>query len=77
MEIVINNPREFVIIPEKKAVVDKITVLNVTDHGPSKIVTAFTREFGNIILWQAEEYEAIGQWTDMDVENRLNELYNS
>lgn len=77
MEIVINNPREFVIIPEKKAVVDKITVLNVTDHGPSKIVTAFTREFGNIILWQAEEYEAVGQWTDMDVENRLNELYNS
>ena len=76
MEIVINNPREFVIMPEKRATVDKITVLNVTDHGPSKIVTAFTREFGNIILWQDVTYDAIGQWTDQDVVDRLNELYN-
>jgi hypothetical protein len=77
MEIIINNPREVVVVPEKKVMLSKITVLNVSDHPDSKIVTAFTSELGVIILWQNEEYDAIGQWTDTDVINRLNELYNS
>jgi hypothetical protein len=76
MEIIINNPREMVIVPEKKAVISKITVLNVSDYSESKIVKAFTKELGAITLWEGAAYDTIGQWTDTDVINRLNELYN-
>ncbi len=28
-----------------------------------------------VLLWEGTEYDAIGQWTDVDVINRLNEIF--
>jgi hypothetical protein len=43
-----------------------------------KLVRCFVEELEQpITLWEGSAYDAIGQWTDTDVTNRLNELYNS
>jgi len=75
MEIVFNEPNEIVLIPQQKITVSKITILQIADLPNRKIVRAHTRELGVVILWEGTNYDTIGQWTDTDVINRLNELY--
>ena len=41
-----------------------------------KKVIAHTSEFGSVVLWENESYDAIGQWTDSDVTARIKEIYN-
>jgi len=56
---------------------DGFTVVRVVDLRQEKIVRCLVQELGGpTILWEGEEYDAIGQWTDTDVDNRLLEIYN-
>jgi len=75
MEITFASPKEIVVIPQQKQIVDKITIFSIHDYPEKKLVQANSREIGVILLWQGESYDAIGQWTDTDVINRINELY--
>lgn len=77
MEIQLSVPKDVTIVNEVKKTIDKITVLEITDNPTKKTVTAKTEQIGYIILWQGADYDAIGQWTDTDAENRIMELYNS
>jgi hypothetical protein len=55
-----------------------LTVNRIVDLPKQKVVRCFIEELEDpIVLWKAEAYDAIGQWTDTDVTNRLNELYNT
>lgn len=75
MEITFNKPTEILIISEKKISVEKITIVEVVDNPSRKIVWATTKEVGKVILWKDSDYDAIGQWTDSNVSNRVIELY--
>lgn len=75
MEIVFDTPKEIVTTPEVKREVSSLNIMLITDMPARKLVTANVTEGFSIILWQGAEYDAIGQWTDADVLNRLNELY--
>mgnify|MGYP001256689758 FL=1 len=77
MEIQLSNPKDVVIVKEQKKTIEKVTVLEIVDLPSRKQVIAKTQELGSVILWKDAEYDAIGQWTDTDVVNKLNELYNS
>lgn len=77
MEIQLSNPKDVVIVKEQKKTIEKVTVLEIVDLPSKKQVIAKTQELGSIILWKDAEYDAIGQWTDTDVVNKLNELYNN
>ena len=78
MEINLNNPYEVVIVERKAKTVDKLTVRSVIDYPIQKKVIVQIKEFNDpIILWEGNAYDTIGQWTDTDVQSRLNELYNS
>ena len=77
MEIQFSTPKDIVVVKERKTTIEKITVLELADLPSKKQVTAKTIELGIIVLWKDAEYDAIGQWTDADVINKLNELYNS
>jgi hypothetical protein len=77
MEIQLSQPKDVVIVKERKKTIEKITVLEIIDNSSKKQVTANTQELGYIMLWKDAAYDAIGQWTDTDVVNRINELYNS
>jgi hypothetical protein len=74
MKITFETPKEIVIVPELKRTFEEITIEEVVDNPSRKEVKAFTRELGILILWSQEEYDAIGQWTDTDVEARVSEL---
>lgn len=75
MEITFNAPKEITIRERQSSVVDKIEILQLIDIPINKTVLAATREVGRITLWEGDAYDAIGQWTDQDVINRINELY--
>jgi len=76
MTITLKTPKEVVVVKEVKKNVSSITIFEITDSQESKMVRANTLELGSLILWQDETYDAIGQWTDTDVENRILEIIN-
>jgi hypothetical protein len=78
MNINLNNPKKIVLQEEKSKTVSTLTVNRIVDLPNQKVVRCFIEELEQpIVLWKDEAYDAIGQWTDTDVTNRLNELYNT
>jgi len=75
MEITFETQKEMVVTPEVKNIFTSVTINSIIDRPSRKIVTANLLEGFSIVLWKGEEYDAIGQWTDADVINRINELY--
>jgi hypothetical protein len=77
MEILLNVPKKVVLQEEKAVDISKITVTRVVDLPKQKVVRCFCEELDEaIVLWQGDAYDAIGQWTDDDVLNRIVELYS-
>ncbi len=78
MSISLNNPLTVIIQPEKTKTVSSLTISRVVDIPSQKIVRCFIEELEQpVVLWEGAAYDSIGQWTDSDVNTRLNELYNS
>ena len=63
-------------IPAYKVTISFIEIEYFIDNPTEKIVEAYTKQIGKIVLWQGEAYDAIGDWTNADVENRIIELYS-
>ena len=76
MEITLTTPKEIVIFAERKKTITKVEIIEVVDNSKSKIVSAKTNEFGTVILWKGADYDAIGQWTDTDVINKIKTIHN-
>ena len=76
--LTVNFPTEVVIkeIPARQIKASKVEVTQIMDDSVKKKVTAFTDKLGIIVLWEGAAYDAIGQWTDSDVQARITELYN-
>ena len=51
-----------------------IYVDHFIDSPNFKTVDAYTRQIGKITLWEGEAYDAIGDWTTQDAENRIKEI---
>ena len=75
MKITFETPKEIVIVQELKRTFEELTIEEVVDSNSRKEVKAYTPELGIITLWSGDAYDAIGQWTDADVINRVKELY--
>ena len=77
MQISLSNPKKVVLQEEKSKTVTTLTVNRIVDLPKKKIVRAFVEELDEpVVLWEAASYDAIGQWTDSNVEARLTELYS-
>ena len=76
MEITLKKPKEIVVLAERKKTITKVEIIEVIDNSISRIVSAKTNEFGTVILWKGADYDAIGQWTDTDVVNKIKSIYN-
>lgn len=60
----------------KEYEIDKIEIIYMTDSPVRKTVTAVCKNYpSTLVLWKDAEYDAIGQWTDTDVINRVLELH--
>ena len=77
MQINLSNPKKVVLQEEKSKTVTTLTVNRIVDLPKKKIVRAFVEELDEpVVLWEAASYDAIGQWTDTDVQARLTDLYS-
>lgn len=74
MKVVLDAQKEVVLVKELKTTITEIKVLELKDLPELKRVEAITHELGLVVLWEGEEYDAIGQWTDTDVINKLKSL---
>jgi hypothetical protein len=61
-------------VPSYQIRLNKIIINAITDSPTTKTVSAQTN-VGIIILWSGNAYDAIGQWTDTDVSNRVKQLF--
>ena len=76
MKITLNTPKKVVLQEEKSKTVSTLTVQRVVDLPKKKVVRVFVEELEEpIVLWEGAAYDAIGQWTDSDVQAKLTELY--
>jgi hypothetical protein len=62
-------------IPAYQVKTTTIEITQIIDDSTTKTITAYTKQFGAVVLWQGAAYDAIGQWTDNDVKARLIALY--
>jgi hypothetical protein len=77
MKITLQNPKKVILQEEKSKIVSTLTINRVVDLPKKKVVRAFVEEIdGPITLWEGADYDAAGQWTDTDVQNRLIQLYS-
>ena len=74
MKITLDQPKELVVVKELKKTVEEVTIMQLVDNPDTKTVRAMTMELGMLTLWEGVEYDAIGQWTDTDVMNKIKSL---
>ena len=78
MVITLNTPKTVTLQPAKTKTISTLTVNRVVDLPQLKIVKAFLQEIPDpVILWEGAEYDAIGQWTDEQVQAKLTTLYSA
>jgi hypothetical protein len=78
MNITLTNPKTVVLQEAKSKTITTLTVNRVVDLPKQKVVRCFVEELDEpIVLWEGAAYDAAGQYTDTDVQNRLLSLYNA
>ena len=76
MQIILKNPKKVVLQEEKSKTISTITIERLVDLPKKKLVRCFIEELDEpVVLWEGAAYDAIGQWTDADVQAKLTELY--
>jgi len=86
MIITFNTPVNIVLrpqstIPEISENISEMKILEMIDNPVDKKVIVRLKGVGNfrfnkyVTLWEGAEYDAIGQWTDTDVANKVKEIY--
>jgi hypothetical protein len=62
--------------PANQLKLSSIKISSILDNAKAKKVVANVEGYpGKIVLWEGAAYDAIGQWTDADVANRIKEIY--
>jgi len=66
---------EVVVVPQETVKLSTLTIERTVDLSAEKKVKVFIQELRQpITLWEGEEYDKIGQWTDVDVKDKLLSL---
>ncbi len=78
MIITLTKPVEKIIVPAEIATLTTLTIDRIVDLPQEKTVKIFIRELREFItLWEGGDYDTIGQWTNTDVEAKLNILFSA
>jgi hypothetical protein len=77
MKITLETPKEQILVQEVKKSITTLTVQRMVDLPAKKEVKVFVKELNDpVVLWSGADYDAVGQWTDADVEAKLIELFS-
>lgn len=87
METILEAPKEVTIVESVKATIAKFSEPKIIYSNEDKTCLAIFYVFSKnedesfkeegrkeLMLWSGDAYDAIGQWTDTDVKNRIVEL---
>lgn len=77
LEVDLGQAVNVVTRPVETRTVETITIERMVDMPAHKRVMVYTHEIGELVLWEGAEYDAVGQWTDQDVINRVKALLTS
>ena len=77
MKISLAETVTHIVRPAESVTLSVFTVTRMIDIPGEKKVFVNTREIGELLLWEGTGYDAIGQWTNLDVETRIIELISS
>ena len=65
-------------IMARERVFTSVTIIRIEDYPAERLVMATIAEYHNpLILWQADEYTAIGNWTQEQAEQKLVNVISS
>lgn len=77
MIVTLNSPKVMVTVPQKTQTLSQLTIERVIDNPNAKIVRVFFKETQKpTILWEGTAYDNIGQWTDVNVQQRILEIFS-
>ena len=71
----LTEPKVVKEIPAYQVILSEIEIDYFIDSPADKIVEAYAKNIGKIVLWEGDAYDAIGDWTNANVVTRLNEIY--
>jgi len=74
MKVGFAGPVTHIVRPAEEVTLSEVSVIRMIDIPGEKRVLVQTRELGEIVVWEGAAYDEIGQWTDLDVHNRLIEI---
>ena len=70
------KPIDVVTVPQQRAEITTMTVSRYYEDGDAKILRGYVKELKQMVtIWAGADFTAAGQWTDADVEARLQAMY--
>lgn len=78
MKVEITNPKTIVVVEQQTKTYDSLTIKRMVDFPEQKKVIVHIEELDQpVVLWEGDSYDAIGEWTNSDVQSKLAELYGA
>lgn len=74
LNVALDGTYDIITRPAETKKLSNVTITRMIDMPTAKVVKVATLELGDLILWTGDEYDAIGQWTDADVQARIKAL---
>jgi hypothetical protein len=72
--IQLNNPLTVTVQPARTVTITEIQILSIVDNPQFKRVVAWLDQVGELVLWEGNAYDLIGDWKQVDAEARIVEL---
>jgi len=76
MKATLSGQKTIITQPAVTKTISEINIMYMIDNPTEKKLTVVTKELGQIIVFEGQSYIDAGQWTDLDVIDRLLVMYN-
>ena len=76
MRVDLNGTKTITVVPAQTKTLSSLTIDRVVDlQGDKKVFAIINELYEPVDLWVGADYDAVGQWTDTDVANRIREIF--
>jgi hypothetical protein len=76
MKATLSGQKTIITQPAVTKTISEINVMYMIDNPMDKKLTVVTKELGQVVVFEGQSYIDAGQWTDLDVIDRLLVMYN-
>ena len=74
LSVALDGPKVIKEIPAYQVSLSSIEIEYFVDSPAEKVVEAYAKKIGKIVLWEGAAYDAIGDWTQCQANDRILEL---